>query len=205
MSTTPAEAFPLHWPDGWTRTPPAERETGAFKVTTEAAQQSLYAELARLGVDDWIISTNIPIRRDGAYYSSPGYHRPEDPGVAVWFTVKGEWRVIACDRYKTVTANTRAIALTIDALRGLDRWGTSQIMERVFRGFTALPSNELVTVQHWREVLDLTHASTLEQAEARYRALAKAYHPDLGGDIVKMTALNLAIQDARRELGGRAR
>lgn len=198
-STAPAERFPLHWPDDWPRTEPADRTQASFKVTSAAALQSLDDELRRLGATDSVLSTNIPVTQAGRFYARYADSRLEDPGVAVWFQLDGEWRVIACDRWTTLRANVRSIALTINALRGLERWGTSQLLERVFRGFTALPGSG-DPFRPWWSAFSFVGIPTLEEAERAYRELARINHPDRGGDPARMAELNAAIATARREL-----
>lgn len=53
--------------------------------------------------------------------------------------------VIACDQFKEVRQNMAAIALTIKAIRQIERCGTSSLLERAFKGFAALaPGREAV-------------------------------------------------------------
>lgn len=47
--------------------------------------------------------------------------------------------VIACDQFKEVRLNMAAIVQTIKAIRQIERCGTSSLLERAFRGFSALP------------------------------------------------------------------
>lgn len=48
--------------------------------------------------------------------------------------------VIACDSFKEVRLNLESIALTIRAIRQIERCGTSSLLERAFKGFSALPA-----------------------------------------------------------------
>lgn len=48
--------------------------------------------------------------------------------------------VIACDQFREVRLNMAAIAMSIKAIRQLERCGTSAILERAFKGFSALPA-----------------------------------------------------------------
>lgn len=48
--------------------------------------------------------------------------------------------VIACDQFKEVRLNMAAIVTTIKAIRQIERCGTSSLLERAFRGFSALPA-----------------------------------------------------------------
>ena len=54
--------------------------------------------------------------------------------------------VIACDQFKEVRLNMAAIVLTIKAIRQIERCGTSSLLERAFRGFSALPAHETAGV-----------------------------------------------------------
>lgn len=196
------EAYPLAWPEGWERTPAQKRRNAPFQVSLAIARDQLLEEIRRVGGRNPIISTNVAVyERGGRYIPYANQPNPEDPGVAVyWTTREGEQRVIACDRWQTVRENIRAIGLTINALRGLDRWGSSTMLDRAFRGFAALPPAE----RHWTEILGVTRGWKLEDIETRYRALAREIHPDrAGGDADRMADLNRAIAEARREKNGR--
>jgi hypothetical protein len=46
--------------------------------------------------------------------------------------------VIACDQFKEVRLNMAAIVMTIKAIRQIERCGTSSLLERAFKGFSAL-------------------------------------------------------------------
>lgn len=48
--------------------------------------------------------------------------------------------VIACDQFREVRLNMAAIVNTIKAIRQIERCGTSSLLERAFRGFSALPA-----------------------------------------------------------------
>lgn len=48
--------------------------------------------------------------------------------------------VIACDQFNQVRLNMCAIVLTLKAIRQMERCGTSSLMERAFKGFSALPA-----------------------------------------------------------------
>lgn len=112
-----------------------------------------------------VISTNIELRIDGLPYSR---QRPiSDHGVAVYFTRNGRQMVFACDRWDKIEHNMRAITKTIEAMRGIERWGSSDLMERAFAGFEALPAPD-----PWWKALGLSHpnATRTEIAEATGRA-----------------------------------
>lgn len=205
-----AVAFPLYWPQGWPRTRFRSR-TSRYSVTMVRARDEVMRTLAGMNATERIISTNVPIRRDGL--PAAGCPEPQDPGVAVYWAerlVDAQGRaqgqrhqVIACDRYTTVRDNLRACGLALEGLRAIARSGASQVLDRAYTGFAALPAN--AGASDWREVLglDVTSGRALngEQLKAAYRAMAERAHPDHGGSTEQMASVNRAYADARRELG----
>lgn len=185
------EAFPLHWPDGWPRTEPHRRKRSPFSVTPDAARKSMLLEVRRLGGKSPVISTDMPLRNDGMPYA--GRRPPDDPGAALYFERKGIQQVLACDQYEHLHDNMRALAKTIEAMRGIERWGSTDILDRAFTSFQALPAPE-----QWWQVLGLDRNASLDDIDAAYRRLAKAAYADGGGGDVAMVRLNLA-RDAGRQ------
>lgn len=180
----PVQAFPLQWPPGRRRL--MGREHAPFKVAMGRSLKDIGNEVGMLGGTHMVISTNMPVRRDGLPYSDRRVIL--DPGAAVYFSYKGRQVAFACDRWDTLEANLRAISKTINALRGIDRWGTGDMVAAAFTGFTALPAPE----QPW-QVLGLTTSSpTREQIDQAYRLLAKEHHPDNGGTQAQMARINVA-------------
>lgn len=202
-----AEAYPLAWPEGWARTAAHRRRRAPYKLNPEAATQHLVAELGRLGAikTTVVISTNMPIRRDGLPYAN--VRAPEDPGVAVyWSTQAFKDRAIGCDKWDKLHDNIHAIGLAIAALRAIDRAGASQILERAFSAFGALPASSAAPiVRPWWEVFGFTQAIigalSMPMVEARYRELASRNHPDRGGSAEAMTELNAAREQAKAHYG----
>lgn len=189
-------AWPLYWPEGWKRTAsPRPARFGATTVYRES--QRLLEELGRLGVrrDGAIISTNLKLKRDGTPYS--GQRQPEDRGVSVWFDLRGEERVLACDRWTTVEDNLRAIVCHIGALRGQERWGVGSA-DQAFAGFVALP--ERAGGKCWWQVLRVSPDASPETIESAYRVLAKERHPDHGGSRELWDELADAIRAAREAM-----
>ncbi len=113
------DAYPLSWPAGWPRTEYPKR--AAFKTTGGRSMQNLLNQLQLMKASNLVISSNVMLRLDGLPYANQ--RRPDDPGVAVYFTLKGEQQCIPCDRWDLVDHNIHAIGLTVEALRGLERWG----------------------------------------------------------------------------------
>lgn len=187
-------AFPLAWPDGHPRTEPHMRQRARFKVTAGRARDDLVEELRRLGARYIVISTDVPLRRDGLPYAGGD---PEDTGVAVYFDLDGEQHVLPCDRWNTVGDNLQALAKTVEAMRGIERWGTGGMMRRAFSAFKALPA----APREWWHVLGVSRVSSLAVVKDRYRELAREAHPDTPtGSHEQMSRLNAAMAAAEQEL-----
>lgn len=190
--------FPLTWPRGRKRTPPGMRTGAPFKTSPDKALQGLMRELSLLGAKGIILSSNLKLRNDGYPYTQ----QPNiaDQGIAVYFKRKGKDMAFACDKYLRRENNIHAIALTIGALRGIERWGTGEMVEQSFAGFLQLTGP---TVRTWRAILGFLESDfpTIEQVERRYRELMRSEHPDQGGDGFEAVELNLARDEARKELG----
>lgn len=195
-----AQRYPLSWPSGWKRTELYKRKRASFRsrggaLTMAAAIQRLSGELGRLNAAGEILSTNVETRLDGLPRS--GQPEPTDPGAAVYFTLKGKPRCLACDTWDRVADNVAAIAQHIDALRRIDRYGVGT-MEQAFAGYAALPS----AAGSWFVVLEFAEPpKTWAEVEARHTELAKRHHPDRGGNVETMMKINAARDTAKQEFG----
>lgn len=185
--------YPLSWPMPKPRT--RHRGTAHFKdyggkVSIAKAIERLETQLDAIGAASPVLSTNLELRLDGRPRSdrSP----PADPGVALYFTLKGRKIALACDRWDRVADNIVAIAKHIEALRGQDRWGVGTI-EQAFAGYEALPAPE-----QWWQVLGIGMQATAAEITEAYRKLARAAHPDTGGSEAAMARLNAARDEAMK-------
>lgn len=190
--------YPLCWPENKPRA--AERldrsyrssyfGTGRVPMTRARAYAAITSELQRWRIDRFVISM------------SPGYrHGPSDPGVALWWDHPGRGlRVLACDQYARPHDNLYAIALTLDAMRGLERWGAYSMEQAIEGAKLALPppagSSEIV----WRKILGdvpkgIEKVDALAVINARYRRMAQ----EAGNDEKEQLRLNLAVEAARQE------
>ncbi len=199
MTEIPKEAFPLTWPASQQRTPRSRRKQSAFKLQFGQARDELLAEIRRMVTRNIIISTDAPLRRDGLPYADKV--EPPDPGVAVYFErySGGKWKpyVIACDTYHRLRFNMRAVGVTIEALRAIERHGGSQLMEQAFTGFAQLPGH--ICEPSWWDTLGVSPEASMEQIDVAYEALARTHHPDAGGDHEQMARINKARDSARAE------
>ncbi len=193
------EAYPLQWPEHKKRlSSNIYRDSSRFRVSSFAVvRDELFRELSLLPAKNVVLSTNIPLRNDGLPYAN--FRQPEDPGVAIYFQYKGKSMCFACDRWKKIEDNIQAVRHTINALRGIARWGSGDMLEAAFTGFQALAAP---AGKEWWDVLQVPRTCALHVAEGSYKILAMERHPDIGGTVEKMAELNAAIAQARKEKGG---
>ena len=193
-------AYPLTWPDGWPRAKhrASDNRFGSrvYSLTTSRAADQLYAELKKLGADKVIVSSNIPVRRDGTMYGDN--RRQDDPGIAVYFHFKKRPMVMARDAYVSVAGNLRSLTLAVMAMRQLARHGGDQMMERAFTGFVAIAPPDWK--KPWREVFGVK-PDWVGDVRALFRDKARNRHPDAGGSDQLMAELNIAYEEAKAELG----
>lgn len=217
MGETAVEAYPLSWPAGWPRTPSHERGRAKFGVsrttengwrqktemTVSQAVTRLVVELGRagVGIDVTVISTNVRTTIAGIPMSKQRV--PDDPGVAVYFTMRNEPYCLPCDRWDRVADNLAAVAAHVEAMRGMERWGVGSAAQH-FAGFKALPAVGGTTVgaagAAWFNVLGVQPTASADVVKAAYRALAAQNHPDRGGDAGAMAAINRAWEQAQASL-----
>lgn len=186
------QASPLQWPAGKPRC--KQPRPSRFSVKSiEACRRFLWKEISLLGGENIILSTNLVLRQDGQPYSAQ--RQPEDQGAAVYFKYNGRPMCFACDTWEKIQENIYAIGMTINALRGIERWGSHDMMEQAFTSFVALPPQRSA----W-DVLGIEPNSGLPTIEDAYKRLARKFHPDnqATGDANKMWELNDARERAKR-------
>lgn len=157
------EAYPLQWPAGRPRT--NRPQSSRFSVSFAAARDSLFHELRLMGAKLPVLSTNITLRQDGIPYANQ--RQPEDKGVAIYFEYKGKSVCFACDRWDKVEDNIQAVRKTIEALRGISRWGTGDMVDAAFHGFAALPPP---AQDKWFDVLGVPDSASQEQIRLAFKS-----------------------------------
>jgi hypothetical protein len=157
--------------------------------------EKLGARLVVLQVD----ATEGEVRRDGMLRANA---RVGFPGVRVSFESRHGPLTWATDRYDRWQDNVRAVALSLEALRAVDRYGVSGSGEQ-YRGWTALAAEPHtgMTVEQAAEFL-AAHAGNgygpaqvlaLPEVRAKaFRAAARSLHPDYGGDPEQFRRLTAA-------------
>lgn len=190
------EAFPLDWPLGYKRTKYPTRSR--FKGNTFGrCRDFIINEIKRFNGNNVIISTNIPLRNDGLPYAT--FKTPEDKGVAVFFEINKKQYVFCCDKWDRIEDNLHAIGMTIEAMRGIDRWGVSEMIERSFSGFAALPEPTQAR-KDWWDVLSIKSNAGISDIKQAYRDKVKLVHPDSGGSNEEFIELQQAYERAIKSI-----
>jgi len=209
------QRFPLSWPAGWKRTPSGQRRYAPFgkkvprsnslgtsyrsneRLDVGDGLERLEGELRRLGARQVVISSNLTIRQDGRPYAGQP-KRLDDPGIAVYFRLNNQPRVLACDKWNSAADNMAAIAGHIEAIRMQERYGVGTL-DQAFAGYAALPPVGGTQGGDWRAEMGFAPNELLSPGtvEARYRKLLRERHPDAGGSHDAVVRLNLARDAAR--------
>lgn len=189
------EAYPLQWPAGYPRIARPSDNYKFYPSDFSSEAYKLQEELRRMKAKGVVISTNIPVLGNGNPYAK--YPKPVDTGVAAYFSVNNKAMAICCDKWNTVEANLRALAMSVEAMRGLDRWGVSQVMERAFMGFKALP--ERAAGFPWWDVLGVSRVCTVKEVKDAYKKKSKIYHPNVGGEAHKWRELQDAYEEGLKQ------
>lgn len=194
------EAYPLAWPQGWPRAQNPQRSNfgqgkregnymSKVPLTHSRALQNLISELERLGAEKVILSTNLELRLDGLPRSAQ--RRLDDPGVACYFEWKGKDQCIPSDKWDRVEDNMQAIAKTIEALRGIERWGAKEMVDAAFTGFKALPA-PMTTAERYFDNIEKPMLKT------EYHRLCRDLHPDIRGSSDEFTEMKRQYEEKQR-------
>lgn len=202
----------------WPEKDTPERRSSPFRATWFKTKELLTYELAQVVAEDVELKT----MHDHTQRRSDGWPRadraPRHPGVILTFT-RFEWdeteqasKAVAlrfpCDTFTLWEDNVRAIALALEALRKIDRYGVQTGSQ--YAGFKALPpadlgTNGMTPEQAARFIIDNCGlvipaqpseliAST-DYAELLYKLAAKQLHPDKeGGDTEKFQKLEASMR-----------
>ena len=162
------------------------------KTGTLSTLDLLNRELKALAGKDVLLQiavTHDDIRLDGKIRANA---RPSHPGVLLTFDSKFGPLTYPCDRFTDWQSNVRAIALALEALRKVDRYGVTRRGEQ-YTGWKALPA-EIKGGPH----LVLSRWSGMAEDEVRenprraYLLAAKRAHPDVGGTAEAMSEVGEA-------------
>lgn len=182
------------WPGDLT--PAGARKYSPFKADYGDTLDLLDRELWHLNARDVVFEVALlpaDIRLDGRPRANarPAAH----PGVVVSFgSIHGPLRY-ACDAFRNWQANLRAIALGLEALRKVERYGITKRGEQ-YTGWSALPPGSIAagpSAMTLDEAIAFLHEHTGPDAgwwdhddpdavDRAYLVAAKKLHPDAGGD-----------------------
>jgi hypothetical protein len=118
-----------------------DRKAAQFKANYLQTLDLLEYELGKLRADHVVIQIEDPeqhkrIRNDGSMTMADKYW-PTKPGVILTFESPKGNISMPCDRYPHWRDNLRAIALSLEALRAVDRYGVTRGNEQ-YRGWTQI-------------------------------------------------------------------
>lgn len=169
------------WPGETT----ANRRSSPFRAGLDNSYRLLERELEHLGVDSVVIQMDCDrsqIRRDGLLRADARSR----PGVIVSFGCDKGQLSYPCDTFDNWCDNIRAIAMALEALRKVDRYGVCGNGEQ-YRGWQALPSpnQDHWTREHAMNFIRKIVPGTLiaEGLEGALLAAERLTHPDRGGDV----------------------
>ena len=179
---------------------------GWAKLTPGSALDGLRTELGRLNARDCCIQIDVRERDITRFGELRAEAKPTSPGIVIYATHprQGDLR-FACDTYHKWWHNVRAVAMTLEALRGIARWGAVRD-EQQFAGFRALPGATTLTMGTGAATKIIESESgmtapspvTMEWVRDAGRRAKAATHPDMSHDRVRWDA----VESALRVLGG---
>lgn len=159
-----------------------------FKATYSTTERELLAELRQIGTHAAVLELDLG---RGDLRVTDGLPRagavPRTSRVRLSFQHRRHGKLsFACWTYSHWHDNLRAIRMTLEALRAVDRYGAVQ-GDKQYTGFRQLPepgkaSGSMTYVQARMELGFTEHAIVTEEAvKDRYRGEAKRRHPDAAG------------------------
>lgn len=166
---------------GWQgpRTPEAERRSrAAFSSSWSSTVDLLRRELGRLDATNVVIQAEVSeadIRLDGELRANA---RPSSPAVRLLFDSKHGPLTYQCDSCEFWQHNVRSIALGLEALRAVDRYGINGVSGQQYKGYRELegaPSTDPVAVL--RRYAGPASSTIRDMA----RDAARRTHPDVNG------------------------
>jgi hypothetical protein len=203
------------WPDGMTVAPirewpgalTARRQRSNFSASWSATLSLLTSELRHLGAKDRELLVAIrpeDFRLDGKPRANA---KQEHPGVILSFDAKVGHLSYAVDTFDRWQDNVRGIAKSLEALRMVDRYGTTKHGEQ-YRGFMAIEAaaapSGFATVDEALHFIGILAQAEPDRANARavravMRAAQRAAHPDADGDAATFQRVSLAEAKLREE------
>ncbi|MEJ7648579.1 MAG: hypothetical protein WKF57_05930 [Nakamurella sp.] len=187
-------------------TPSGKRRQSQFSAPMGSTTTLLRQELAALNAKQWITEVAIPsedFRLDGGLRVRA---KATHPGVVLSLpkTNVGPLRY-ATDVFTTWADNLRAIALGMESLRRVDRYGIARRGEQ-YAGFRALPpggiampagpmtETEALAFLSVHSGIEMGPSANETRIVIAYRSAAKKLHPDAGGSTELFQRLGEAMR-----------
>ncbi|MFC4550094.1 MULTISPECIES: J domain-containing protein [Halorussus] len=175
----------LDWPAGFDRTNPADRtRNNRYEATLRDSIDDLEAELGRVGVDDWRLSTAARHQKRNPKYPYADAN-PSDPSAVVRWSMDGAQYAVACDAYSRLRDNVRTLYLYVREKRKMEQrpvvTGESEFANaRLPPGDSE--ADAVVARRPPHELLDVAPDAAEDVVKAAARQKLKEHHPDRGGD-----------------------
>jgi hypothetical protein len=166
------------WPGK--RTPTYARKRAPFKAGYPRTLDDLEREIGHLNGKAVVIQAGFDardIRNDGWPRSSA---RAKEPGVVVSFQTPNGPLSFPCDTYDAWEDNLRAIALSLEALRAVNRYGVTKHAEQ-YQGFKALSAPGAENGMSREQAVEFIRrwGGAEGGLEDAYRRAARVLHPDV--------------------------
>ncbi len=133
---------------------------------------------------------------------------PDDPGLVLSFDSRLGPLSYPCDNFTDWKANLRAIALALEALRKIDRYGVTKRGEQ-YTGWRQIPgpgqTSVTMTASRAAEILKASAGDCIEAkfpeevilgdasvAQAVHKAARRKAHPDAGGSVERFQSVETA-------------
>lgn len=187
--------------DQWPGERARSRIHSPFRSTQSQTMRLLERELQMLKAKQIVIQADCgdsEIRRDGMLRADA---RLRGPGIILSFESKHGPLSYPCDRYHDWQDNLRAIALALEALRAVDRYGVTRRAEQ-YKGWAKLPGPAATFDGTTEAVLFLSRhslytpnaiADSADNFAKAYRVAAGRLHPDRNnGDDTQFKRLQAA-------------
>lgn len=166
-------------------------------VNWSGTMDLLERELKQLQAQNVVLQmavTDRDIRNDGWIRANAN---PAHPGVILAFESKFGPLKYPCDTFTDWRANVRGIALALEALRKVDRYGVTKRGEQ-YTGWKRLPARAAngpaaILAEH----SGMTRAEVEASPRKAFLLASKSTHPDQGGDADAFSE----VVDAARILG----
>ncbi len=171
-----------HWPGPKTNAG-VRRSRWTFKASWSDTVDLLERELRFLGAKNVVIQAFVPadqIRLDGMLRAGA---TPSEPGVILSFDSKHGPLSYPCDSCLFWKHNVRSIALALEALRSVDRYGVTRRAEQ-YKGWAKLPApeREFGSIDEAKEFIELILGNVdWSHPHVVIRCAKAKAHPDISG------------------------